>query len=484
MNWLLVGIVAYIAVQIGIGVAVSRRMASEVDYLLAGRRFGYGLATFSIFATWFGAETCVGSAGQVYEEGLSRLTTEPYAYGLTLVLSGLVFATPLWRRKLTTLADLFRVRFSPGVERAASILLIPTSVCWAAAQIRAFGHVLTTASTIEIDLAIAVAAAVAVVYTASGGLLADALTDIIQGIALTIGLVVLLAVVVGAVGGVGAAFDAVRTRAAASPPEVGPLATLEAWSLPVLGSVVAQELVARISASRSAAVARRASVIAGVGYLAVGSIPVTIALLAPSLLPEHAGDAEQVLPILAQRHLSTFAYLLFAGALVSAILSTVDSTLLVASSLFSHNLVLRSWPQASERAKVRLARAGVVGFGVVAYLLAIGSDSVSTLIEQTNGFGSAGVFVIVVFGLFTSIGGAASAFAALGAGVVVYFAGLWTDYEYAYLASLVAALCLYLAGAGISRNLSVPSPEMAGGSPPTRSRQKAASPSSATTARR
>jgi Na+/proline symporter len=390
----------------------------------------------------------VGSAGQVFEEGLSRFTTEPYAYGLTLILSGLVFATPLWRRKLTTLADLFRERFSPGVERAASILLIPTSVCWAAAQIRAFGHVLTTASTIDIDLAIGVAAGVVVIYTTFGGLLADAISDVIQGIGITIGLVVLLVVVVGEVGGVGAALDAIgRTREAAPPSLHGPLATLEAWSLPVFGSLVAQELVARISASRSATVARRSAMIAGVGYLTVGSIPVLIALMAPALLPHHAGDAEQVLPLLAQRHLSSFAYLLFAGALISAILSTVDSTLLVASSLFSHNLVLRSWPTASERAKVSLARAGVVGFGIVAYCLAIGSESVSQLIEHTNGFGSAGVFVIVVFGLFTSIGGAASAFAALAAGVAVYFVGLMGDYEYAYLASLAAALCVYLFGA-------------------------------------
>jgi SSS family transporter len=438
---------------------VSRRIASQDDYLLAGRRLGYGLATFSIFATWFGAETCVGSAGQVYAEGLSRGTTEPYAYGLTLLIAAVAFAGAIWRLKLTTLADLFRQRFSPGVERVAAILLIPTSVCWAAAQIRAFGHVLTTASQLEFELAVALAAGVVIVYTAYGGLLADAVTDVVQGIALIIGLVVLLVAVVGEVGGVQAAARAIENHPARTVSDIGWLATLEAWSMPVLGSIVAQELIVRMSASRSPSIARRSALIAGVSYLVIGSIPVLIGLIGPALI-QPTGDREQILPLLAQRHLSTLGYTLFAGALISAILSTVDSTLLVASSLFSHNLVLRALPNTSERGRVRLARAGVVGFGVIAYFLAIGTESIGALIEQANGFGSAGVFVVVVFGLFTRVGGRWSAYATLAAGSLVYFAALLADYEYAYLASVVAAFAAYGLGAAFS------APQSPGRSPP------------------
>ena len=57
MNFVLLGIFGYIVMQLIVGMLVSRRIASEEDYLLAGRSFGYGLATFSFFATWFGVET-------------------------------------------------------------------------------------------------------------------------------------------------------------------------------------------------------------------------------------------------------------------------------------------------------------------------------------------------------------------------------------------------------------------------------------------
>ena len=70
-------IAAYLVVQLGIGVWVSRRIETEADYLIAGRSLGYSLATFSIFATWFGAETIVGSAGSVYREGVTFAAGSP-----------------------------------------------------------------------------------------------------------------------------------------------------------------------------------------------------------------------------------------------------------------------------------------------------------------------------------------------------------------------------------------------------------------------
>ncbi|MEO7557886.1 MAG: sodium:solute symporter, partial [Gammaproteobacteria bacterium] len=86
MNAVLTGIFVYIFAQLAIGMFVSRRIKTESDYLLAGRSLGYGLATFSMFATWFGAEALVGSAGAVYDEGLSGSAADPFGYGLCLIL--------------------------------------------------------------------------------------------------------------------------------------------------------------------------------------------------------------------------------------------------------------------------------------------------------------------------------------------------------------------------------------------------------------
>lgn len=449
MSPLLLGVIGYIAVQLAIGLYVARRIKNEDDYLVAGRSMGYVLSTFSIFATWFGAEACSDAAGEVYESGLSWSSTEPYAYGVAIALAGLWLAVPLWSKKLTTLADLFRARFSPGVERFAAVLLIPTSLFWAAAQIRVFGHVIAGASEMSDLAAMSFAAGVVILYTTFGGMLADAVTDVVQGIALIIGLLVMLFGIVSEIGGVSASIDAIDAAKLRFAPEHNAswLELLETWSLPILGSLVAQELIARMSSARSGTVARRSAMAAGLFYAMVGSIPVALGLLGPALLPE-LENPDELLPQLARTHLSTLGFTLFAGALVSAILSTVDSALLVSSSLFSHNIVGRWRPQMSEADKLRVARVCTVTFGVLAFLLATTPASVGDLIDLTNGFGSAGVFVLLVFGLFTKFGGPRSATAALFVGASLFTAGYFAEWPYAYLTSVCGAFVAYAAFAG------------------------------------
>jgi hypothetical protein len=64
-----------VLVQFAVGAVVSRRMASESDYILAGRRLGAGLVTFAVFATYFGAEAIVASGGSTKRTLPARLST-------------------------------------------------------------------------------------------------------------------------------------------------------------------------------------------------------------------------------------------------------------------------------------------------------------------------------------------------------------------------------------------------------------------------
>jgi Na+/proline symporter len=445
----LAAVLAYLVLQFAIGVWASRRIRSESDYLVAGRQLGYALATFSIFATWFGSETVIGSAGNAYRDGVSLAAAEPFGYGLCLVLMGLIFAVPLWRRRLTTLADLYRQRYSATVERVAALILIPGSILWAAAQIRAFGHVLSVAGAgLPIDLTMAMAAGFTILYTAFGGLLADAITDIVQGVMLAVGLVIVL---IGVLVHLPEAGDTLNVIATARPIQLVPagvsiLDVLEEWAIPVCGSVVATELVSRVIATRTERVARRSPLVAGAMYVSVGLIPVVIGLAAVTIAPGLA-DAEQAVPAVARQLLPTALFAIFAGGLVSAILSTVDSTLLVSSGLLSHNLVVPLAGITREEVKVLIARAGVVTFGIIAWLLAVRADGVFALVEQASALGSAGVLVTVCFGLFTSLGGPRTALATLLAGVAVYLAASYSGAAHPFLLSLGAALATYLAGA-------------------------------------
>lgn len=446
MNWVLLALVGYLVLQLGIGAWLAPKIHTEDDYLVAGRKLGYPLTIFSIFATWFGAETCISSAGRAYEQGFSLTTAEPFAYGITLMLTGIIFAVPIWRLKLTTMADLFRLRYGPGVERLAAVLLIPPSVLWAGAQLRGFGHVLTTITDMEIRTAVTAAAAFCILYTVLGGLLADAITDLVQGSILVVGLVGLVVAVVIHQGGWGAAVASIDPgRLSLVGADVPPsfFGLLEEYAIPIAGSVVAVELISRVIAARSPEVARNGAVMAGGLYILVGILPVFLGLVAYRLVPNLA-DAEQFLPALALEMLPTIGYIIFVGALISAILSTVDTILLVAGGLAAHNLVAPALGVTSEVSKLRLARIGVGVFGVIALVLALRGGGVAELVEESSSFGTAGTLVVVCFGLFTRIGGSRAATAALLGGVVTYIGAGMAGAPYPFVTSLGAAVGLYL----------------------------------------
>ncbi len=169
----LFAMIGYVLAQFAVGIWVSRRVKSESDYILAGRSLGPTLVAFSVFATWFGAEAIVATTAEVYDKGISGALVDPLAYGLAVVAAGFLYAAVLWRKGVTTFADVFRERFSPSVEKLVVIILLPGSVFWAAAQIRAFGQVLSSSSDMSLSNAIILAAVLVASYSVIGGLLAE-----------------------------------------------------------------------------------------------------------------------------------------------------------------------------------------------------------------------------------------------------------------------------------------------------------------------
>jgi Na+/proline symporter len=269
---------------------------------------------------------------------------------------------------------------------------------------------------------------------------------------LAVALLALGVAVIGAAGGPAAALAAVRASDAVSllpRSQDGALALLEAWAVPLCGSVVATELVSRVIAARSPGVARGAALGAGAAYLLIGTIPVLLALLAAPVFGIALADAEQVIPTLARTQLPPWLYVVFAGGLVSAILSTVDSTLLVAAGIGAHNIVLPQLAQRDDRTKVRVTRGFVALGGAIALLLARHAEGVFALVEEASSFGSAGVLVTVSFALFSRVGGPWAAASALLGGLLSYLGLSAAAVTAPFLGSLLTALAAYLLAAAL-----------------------------------
>lgn len=449
----LAGMVGYVLMQFAIGVWVSRRIKNESDYILAGRSLGPTLIAFSVFATWFGAEAIVATGGEVYDKGLAGAVVDPFAYGGAVIVAGLLYARLLWRKGLTTFADMFRMRFSADIEKLVVLVLLPGSVFWAAAQIRAFGQVLSSASDLSLLNAIVLAAVLVAAYSAIGGLLADAVTDFLQGLAVIMGLVVLTVVVATAAGGPAKVFSSVEPQRLMILASEEPLIDrLEQVAVAFFSTFVAIELISRFLGARSAAVAQAGTIAGGILYISIGLLPVFLGLAASTLVAAHPGlkaeiaDSEQVVSILSRQFLPGWHYVIFSGALISAILSVVHSALHASGAQVSHNIVVRVFPALGTRGRLVTARASVVVLTAAAFLLALTSERIKELVETASAFGSAGVFVAAAFGMWTQFGRAASAATSICLGTLVWAIGHYGfEWRAPYLLALACSAAGYVA---------------------------------------
>jgi Na+/proline symporter len=444
MSSALLGMLAYVLVQFAIGAYVSRRMTSDKDYILAGRSLGTGLVAFSVFATWFGAEAIVASSGEIYDKGLSGALTDPFGYGGAVLIVGLLLAARLWNGNLTTFADAFGRRYSPEVEKLFVIMLLPGSVLWAGAQIRAFGQIMSASSDLSLTTAIVLAAVLVAAYSVVGGLLADAITDVVQGLAVIIGLVVLTALIASHAGGLGAGLAKVEPERLAFFSGMAGIKSWEKLAIVICGSIVAVELASRFLGARSAAAARNGTLIGGLMYIGLGLLPIFLGLTGKTLLP-NVQDAEQIVPKLAEAYLPAWGYALFAGALISAILSVVHAALHAPASQVSHNIIVSMTPGMSDRSKLVSVRMTVLALSVIAFVLALSVERIKDLVELASAFGSAGVFVTTIFALFTRIGGPQAATSAMLTGMTAWVVGRFVlQLPAPYLTAMAMSAAVYL----------------------------------------
>ncbi len=441
-------LLVYLGLQVLMSAWVSRGIRSEDDFLVAGRRIATPLLAVSMFATWFGAETCLGSSGAVYASGLSGARADPLGYSLCLLLMGLLLAARLWKGGFVTLGDLYRRRYGVAVERLAVLVLVPSSVIWAAAEVRAFGQVVAATMDVDVTFAIYCSAGFVIAYTFLGGLAGDVLTDFVQGMIVAFGLLALLVVGIDSKGGLVASAALIEPeRLTLLVPGENVWEQVDRWAVPVVGSLVGQELIARVLASKSAGSAQTASYLACILYLLVGASPVVLGLLGPHLVPG-LGEPEQLLPTLAQRLFSEFWFAVFSCALLSAILSTINSVLLACAGLLSHNVVNPLFRVATDSRRLNTARWLVVVVGAFSLWIALHANGVYQLVELASSFGTAGIVVTTLAALFSPWGGKWSAMAALLLGLVTTPVAEALELPAPFLASLLAAFGGYV-GAGL-----------------------------------
>ncbi|GGY50986.1 sodium:solute symporter family transporter [Parvularcula lutaonensis] len=402
----------YVLLQVGIAAWAARGTKTDTDYLVAGRTLGVWQIAFSIFATWFAAETVIATSAEVASDGLAGARVEPFGYAFGLVALGTFIAYRLRQEGHMTLASFLGSRFGPQVEIAAACFTALSATVWAAAQLSALAIILSEATGLGVPLMLVASMAIVLVYAWVGGLKGDVITDVLQGAVIILVLLVLLFLVIDFAGGLGAAVAAIPEGALSMRKEGESwLERIELWSLPILGTIVSQEVIARTLGAKSPETARRGTFLGAGIYLAIGMVPVLLGLVGPGLgLGLDGGDG--YFTSLARTILPAWLYVIISGAMISAILSSVDSALLAVSAVATENGLVKLRPRSNGRQRLAMARFATAAAAVSAMAIAAAGDSIRAIV--LTGEGIAGLLVLpVVVGLLVPGTGRVPVLAAL-----------------------------------------------------------------------
>lgn len=394
--------IAYLLVLLAIGYYTSGLMKSFEEFSVAGRRMKLWLAFSTVAATWIGGGVTVGVAARAYAGRMVGAWGTTIGFGSTLIILGLLYAGPLRRLRLHTLADYYTHRFGKGWLGSISGLVMYVAYVFAVtAQVVAGSVLLSTVFGWSYELSVLVSGGVVVAYTVLGGLWAVALTDFVQLVITFTGILIALALGVSFVGPQKLA--ELVAEAGVFDPRV--LLVFDFWALFLvlaLGDIPAPDLIQRVYASRDDRTAKVSSILAGLSYYAAGTVSILVGVIMRYLEPE-LPDPNLAYPTMIALFLPTGAAGLVLAGLMAAVMSNADSMLLAPSIVLVKNVVkelLRR--ELSEEELFRGSRYAIIALGVLA--IAAGLARADVLYWLTLAFDVlfASLFVPLTLGLFWS----------------------------------------------------------------------------------
>lgn len=419
-----IGVAIYLLMMLLIGAYASKKANSTSEFIVAGRKMPVWLCTATLVATWFGGGTMLGASGASYGHGFLGVIADPFGASLTFFIVGFFFVRLFRRLRLLTFVDFFQNRFGTMAATIAAIGTIASLIGWTGALLVAFGYVFETLTGVPIEIGIMGGAVVVMIYTAAGGMWAVALTDFVQIVIIAVGLVLLLVVVLIDVGGWGNIAPQLPEGAFRLTPTDSTAETwlnyFRAWMILGLADITAQTLFQRAVSARNEQVAQNSFYLAGIGYLSLAMIPVTLGIIASVTMPGLT-DPETVIPELAIAHLHPVAIAIFVGALLAAIMSSTDSSLLAAASVFGANILPLFRPQASDRLRLLATRIAIPVFGVFSVYVAVEVQVVYKLMLDANSVILVCVTVPFVAGVWWKRANRTGALASMAMGFMAWF---------------------------------------------------------------
>jgi len=397
--------VLYCGVLLTLGYIASKRMRDIRDYYAGGKRLGFINVAFSARATGESAWLLLGLTGLGFAVGVQAFWV---VVGEVLGVAGAWLIMSRRFKRLTdrydaiTVPDYLEARLRDDSHWlrliAAGALLIFVPI-YAGSQVFATGKAFNGFLGWDHFLGATIGFLVVLFYITRGGFLAVVWSDVFQGTLMFVGLVLLPIVGAAQFAGVIDIFDTLR----ANDPDHLSITAGAGWTPLTITTIIgfaaigigfwgSPQVFVRFIALRHEDEIRKGAAVALTWTLLADSGAVLVGVVGRALfdLETIGGDKDNILPFMTQTLLPSFVAGLIIAMVLSAIMSTIDSLLVVASSA----AVRDYWQKVKhpEMGDVRLMKLSELLTLILAFIaFAIG---ISILLYDKE----EGVFWIIIFG--------------------------------------------------------------------------------------
>lgn len=424
-------VVVYLLAMLFIGWYSSKKINSNTDFMVAGRRLGPFLMAGTLAATEIGGGSSLGVVQQGMENHGLSAAWYIIAMGFAFVI--LTFLAPKFRAAtVKTVPEYFRRRYGKSAGLVTAIIMLLPLIGLTAGQFIASAIILSTMLGIDYKVAVIVVACVVTAYSIMGGLWSVTLTDFIQVFLIVIGMIIAVPFATKMAGGWNNVVANVPAETFDMFKGYSPMGVLSLTIMYVATFTVGQEAVSRYYAARDGKAARQGSVLAAIVNFIYAFIPAILGIITLALINMGRFSAEQfadvgaryALPVLALEAMpAIICGLLFAG-IISATMSSSDSDLLGAGSIFANDIyhaVIK--PDATSDQVMKVTKIVMAIVGVASMFIALfNTSSLINLLMFCFTLRAAGAFFPYVLGHYWSGASLAGTVASLisGSVVVVY----------------------------------------------------------------